>query len=764
MQMELIKSLLPSHSLLLQRPSKSACLRWMGLCCAHLAAVLLVSLPALPTLASAAGAEPADAESLKLVPWPKSLAVNGGHLRLSAASRIVALQDELEDLAEVLADEIGQISDMGIATASGAAGAGDIALNIDNAMDDESYRLVVSDGVVVVGGSYRAVSWGTATLLQAICTDGGELKLPRMTIEDSPDSEYRALMLDVSRQYHTIENIEQIIQLCRLYKINYLHLHLTDDQLFMFPSQAFPDAGRSNSELTRFAPPSVAPPIEPYTLEEMHHIEAYSQARGVTIIPEVDMPGHAARLIADVPDPFRATTRNSSAINFAGESGIAGAATLLNELMDVFEATPYIHLGGDEVWMGHLDEVPDFQQAIAEDDNADSVRDLYHRFNYLMNEVVRERGKQMIVWEEAFRRDIDHPYALPRDVVVLVWCLHNSPQTMIDAGHQIINGTWTPLYLVRDNKRSVEFIYDWHRELFGRERFNDWLVIEPNEKQLGAQMLAWEQSECFEIQSLRKRLAAMSERIWNAQDDLTFEDFMRRIERTDAILEALVHPVSITVEGELVEDEHSFEEPITIHLTAREDDLEVRYTLDNSTPNQDSNLYEGPFTVDGDTFLRVAQFDDAGRRQGYMSGAWFRQVARFRPNLATNRPVQGTNPEHNSDPRTAVNGNVDRGRHWAGGTPSSLTVDLEDVHAIDRINLLTYYDGSRYYQYRIEVSTDSETWKVVDDASDNTAVAGPTGYQSRFEPVDARFVRVHMLRNSANPGTHIVELMVFEAE
>jgi hypothetical protein len=83
---------------------------------------------------------------------------------------------------------------------------------------------------------------------------------------------------------------------------------------------------------------------------------------------------------------------------------------------------------------------------------------------------------------------------------------------------------------------------------------------------------------------------------------------------------------------------------------------------------------------------------------------------------------------------------------------------------VDRATLVTYSDRSRYYQFQIDVSVDGMIWTTVADAAANTQIASPNGYERRFAPTRARFVRVKMLRNSANEGTHIVELMVFESK
>jgi len=213
-------------------------------------------------------------------------------------SRIVVTSKELEPLAKVLADEIFLTTGVRLAAGSGPGAPGDVVLQLDPNLKGEAYTVEMKDSATVKGGSYPSAASGTATLLQLLRATNGVLHVPRMNIADEPAYPYRGALMDLARKYHTPGGIEQVIALCRLYKIRYLHLHLTDDQLFMFPSTKFPQLGRSNREFARFEPPS-KPRVAPYTLEDLRALERLARERGVYLVPEIDLPGHSGRLIAD---------------------------------------------------------------------------------------------------------------------------------------------------------------------------------------------------------------------------------------------------------------------------------------------------------------------------------------------------------------------------------------------------------------------------------------------------------------------------------
>lgn len=359
-----------------------------------------------------------------------------GVLTLGPDVRILALDKELAPLAKVLVDEIQRATGVTLSTEekkpTGAARPfgyrypTDIYLKLDPALKGEAYTLHAADvvtpassqaSVTVAGGNYQSVASGTVTLLQLLRTANGAL-------------------IDLGRKYQSPGGIEQVIELCRQYKIRYLHLHLTDDQLFMFPSTKFPQFGKSNYEFARFEPPS-KPKIAPYTLDELRALEKFAQERGVYLVPELDLPGHSGRLIADAQVIFGLPS-NGSTVNIASPQTLEVLTTLMNEGMDVFQSTPYVHLGADEVGLGGLDKTAEYKDAQAKY-GIKSVHDLYCKFITEMHAVVTKRGKKTIVWEEAYNPGGAYP--LPKDALVMVWSQSRNPNDIVKNGYSVVNAT-----------------------------------------------------------------------------------------------------------------------------------------------------------------------------------------------------------------------------------------------------------------------------------------------------------------------------------
>jgi len=702
-----------------------------------------------------------------IIPAPKQLTPDQGTLRLSPQARIAAADPSLAPLAHVLSDEIATITGLQLATAAGDGGPADIVLRLDPGLKGEAYAFDIGEkGAVVKGGNYDAVASGAATLLQCLQVSDGTITLPRLHIADEPAYPFRAALIDLARKYHTPAGVKQVIELCHLYKIRYLHLHLTDDQLFMFPSARFPQAGKSNREFARFEPPS-KPHVAPYTLDELKDLEAFARDRGVHLVPEIDLPGHSGRLIADARDPF-GFPGNGSTVNIASPATLDATAALLNEVMDVFASTPYIHLGADEVGLGGLEKTPEFAQAAAKLGNIHSAHDLYCKFVADLCDIVKRRGKTPIVWEEAFNPGGAYP--LPKEAVVMVWSLGRDPADITKAGYSVVNASWTPLYIVRDNRMTLDFLFDWDLARFGREGSKQYTVLPDTRRLLGSELCSWENSESIEIQMLRERLALVAERSWNPNAGGDLAAFRARLAHTDALLEKLVHPVSIKFEGTLTDGELTFTDPIIITLSADLPGATIRYTLDNNLPDEKWIAYATPFKLERTAHIRAGLFDSHGEQQGYLSGRWFKRVTVVPPNLAMHKPVtEGPGPARHDEwsAEKAVDGQADNpDHHWAStdAAPQWLQVDLQKVYSIDSINVITYWGGSRYYQFTAEASEDGKTWKTVVDFSDNKVPATAAGYSAKFPKTDARHVRVNMLKNSANPYVQIVELIVNEAK
>ena len=284
----------------------------------------------------------AEAEaSAGLVPWPQSLKAGGGDMKITAASRIVSADAALAPLARVLSDEIHLSTAVRPTAASGSAGAGDIVLQLDPQMKGEQYALSVSDKAGVRGGNYRAVAWGTVTLLQAIePAAGGGLRVAKMTVEDKPVAAYRGLLIDVARQWHPVETLRPVIEMCRLYKINYVQLHLNDQESFTFPSKAFPALATVEKGKRRT-----------YTLEEITGLVRYADERGVTLVPEIEGPGHHSGALRGLWG-----RKGTTCLDMGNEKTYEGLDTLFGEIwilpnlectapLDLSDVDEYEHAG-----------------------------------------------------------------------------------------------------------------------------------------------------------------------------------------------------------------------------------------------------------------------------------------------------------------------------------------------------------------------------------------------------------------------------------
>ena len=289
--------------------------------------IALVAVAGVPGVASAA-ADPADTHpELHLIPWPRKLQVGTGHMRLAADSRIVAGDKQLEPLAGVLSGEIALLTGLKLEVTKGPGRAGDIVLRIDNQIQasekilvlrgrepvrttDGAHAIAIDQQAVVTGFDYRATAEGSSTILQLLGRDKGGFRLPQLTIKDWPHADYCGVMLDVARQDHPIDAIKKVVQLCRLYKARYLQLHLTDDQGWTFPSTRYPQLGSKNHAAHGGITPRV------YRLKELKDLVAYADARGVTLVPEFEMPGHsgaAARALPEIFDAINPESRTAGA-------------------------------------------------------------------------------------------------------------------------------------------------------------------------------------------------------------------------------------------------------------------------------------------------------------------------------------------------------------------------------------------------------------------------------------------------------------------
>jgi hexosaminidase len=207
-----------------------------------------------------------------------------------------------------------------------------------------------------------------------------------------------------------------------------------------------------------------------------------------------------------------------------------------------------------------------------------------------------------------------------------------------------------------------------------------------------------------------------------------------------------------------------FGSEMTFTLKTKMEGGTIRYQTDGKKVTKKSPAYTGPVIITKPTRVRARYFNDKGEPIGEEFVITYNNN-NYIKSLTTGRKVTASVSPPRHGPENAVDGMVNKSFYWDGNpAPQWIMVTLPFAAEVGSMDLVTYWDGSRYYQYRIEVSLDENNWTEVVDMSDNTEAATEKGYHHEFEPVSCRYMKVTMLKNSANPGLHIVEFRAFAPE
>ncbi|GII04276.1 beta-N-acetylhexosaminidase [Planobispora takensis] len=343
-----------------------------------------------------------------------------------------------------------------------------IVVGHDASLGPEAYRLEVSaGGVRIEAAGPSGAFYAGQTLRQLLpgsafrnVPAGGSV--PFVRVEDAPRFPWRGVHLDVARHFLPKREVLRMIDLMAVHKLNRLHLHLVDDQGWRFESRTRPRlhevASHRPQTITTYYHEEPAFDGVPhggyYTLDDLTEIAAYARARAVTIVPEIDVPGHASAILAAYPElDARATGgRRPEPFPVLERWGISPAilsplpptvdflAEVIGELLEALGETPYVHIGGDECvlddWAASS-EIVAFQEELG----LSSLPEMHAWFLRRLADVLAERGSRAVVWDEAFVSGMLRP-----DTIVMPWRGLGVAERAARAGHDVVQTPIFPLY------------------------------------------------------------------------------------------------------------------------------------------------------------------------------------------------------------------------------------------------------------------------------------------------------------------------------
>lgn len=408
-------------------------------------------------------------------------------------------------------------------------GNGSISLCSDPSLKPASYVLDVQTGICLYASDREGMLYGLATLLQLVKVADDTLSAPSLRIEDYPDKEFRAFMFDPGFAIQPFRLLRKYVDLCFLYKVNYLHVHFADNAFYTLPSRAFPELPSKGRH---------------YSYEQIKQFRDYAASRGIKIIPEFECPGHAELLNKRYRDVFGCHSEtgstefynelgekySSDALLCAGsEKAFDGVKHLLKEIVEMFPDAPYIHIGGDEaqheLWANCAD-----CQAYMKEHGITSTKELYGEYMGRVASYVLSLGKTPMVWE-GFPKFTNH--YIPKETVVIAWESHYqlAPELLED-GFKIINASWQPMYLVSSLTRrwTPEDILNWNVYNWQHWWPNSYallnpITVQPTEQVMGATLCAWGLNYEQLMSRLLENMPAMSERVWTVERKRSFDEY-----------------------------------------------------------------------------------------------------------------------------------------------------------------------------------------------------------------------------------------------
>lgn len=657
-----------------------------------------------------------------LVPPPDSMKVYGDHtgLEIGNTLQVVLPKDapQVRGHFEAVAGALEFAKGYQLKTVDDdnvAANLPVVFVKLVPGMGREQYELSVGPrSIEVTASTPTGVARATSTLMQLLAQPSRTI-LPALEISDKPSCDYRSFMVDLGRNPHSVECLKETIDLLWYYKVDSLHLHLTDDQRFAFPSRAFPKLASQDHRIT---------------WDEFKELDRYAQVRGVSIIPELEVPGHSGILRNQYPEVFGESSTDVARLT----SSRAAIKTLLDEMIEVFQSARAIHVGGDEAF------------GVPEDLQRNLINEL-HTF-------LASRGKETIVWEGPRLGTGDNK--VHEDVIHINWRTINFPaDQMLEAGYPVVNAAWDPLYLVDHYPRnnftmvSPEHIFStleicrFKHVNPGIPTYANPVVVEPSDRLLGFCMPWWEGREENYFPLVVPRLIPMASVAWNHEQPRNYDEFARSVSVAEAVRRACFYPVTIHATPLDLEDEGVFSGTATVSIGSSEEG-DVHYSLDGTPPTPDSPVYETPIVIEDSCTVRARLFAD-GASVGHGSRRTFVHVVP-QPNLALGRPViasVGEGPVFSAARVTdGGTGNLDFFLAYADEPqPIEITVDLGEPTSFDHVVVHGYSNGNTFESHAVQVSEDgieyetvSEQWERPEESSSRTV--------HKFPERTARFVRI----------------------
>lgn len=478
-------------------------------------------------------------DHVDLIPQAESVEIQNGSYQVNDLKSI-QVPDEWKATAALFANDLKKTSNLDLTLSTGNAA---VTVVKNGGMSAEAYKLTItSSGVKIETADLSGLNHALSTLHQLVLT-ATDSKLPVLTIQDKPRFGYRGLMLDCSRHFWTVDNIKETIDHLAFFKLNYLQMHLTDNNAWRLAMDKYPELTEKGTFYADF--PELSGKF--YSKEDLKGIVKYAAERGIEIVPEVDLPGHAIALMSALPQlsckggefepypeerPLNKRKRGAETMICIGNpASLEFAEEVITALTEIFPSR-YIHLGGDEVPTAIWEKCPKCQ-ALFKREKMKDPGELQDYFTRKISEIVRAHGKVMLGWDEINDRNAATP-----DDMLTVWRDKGTPNQLkaLERNIPVImcpqHGCYFDWGYAGNSTRKV---YDW--DPVPEEITADKLpLIKGGQAALWTERIATQERVEW---MLYPRMCAMAEVLWSPKESRNWDNFYGRITQYYPIMKKL---------------------------------------------------------------------------------------------------------------------------------------------------------------------------------------------------------------------------------
>ena len=564
-------------------------------------------------------------KELQLIPMPNSIEMGTNYYNLNSNASIYIDNIELKPLLELL--QLRENTNFTEATQKSSAA---VIIEIDsNIKSSEGYHLSISEsGVEIKAKSAHGAFYGVQTLIQML--EDNRLKedikwtLPYVTIDDAPKYSYRGLHFDVSRHFFSVDFVKKCIDLSAQYKLNTFHWHITDAGGWRIEIKKYPRltsfaAWRGEKDYMKWWAEGDRTYVEEgtpgayggyYTQEEVADIVKYAASKYITVIPEIELPGHSDEVLAAYPElscvgkPYK-----SGEFCVGNEASFEFIEGVMEEVVALFPST-YIHIGGDEASKESWKKCAKCQKRMRQN-GLKSEDELQSYMISRASDILAKHDRKLLGWDEILEG------GLAEDATVMSWRGESGGITAAKAGHYVVMTPGSHLYLdsYQADPATQPLTIGGFTPYLKTYDYNPTpaqLTDEEAKYILGAQANVWTeymQDEDRVEYMLFPRLLSLAEVAWTNPENKDVESFKFRVSQHIPILQGKgINTFTLSDNIDITPTVDYEKKEIRVVLSSEKYQPTIRFTTDGSTPTKESPIYIGEFIVKDSTKVQAAIF------------------------------------------------------------------------------------------------------------------------------------------------------------